>query len=439
MSEVHVTARAVPDKTSRPASTDRPAKPGLHPAATPGGRPAKPYPEFPLFPHAAGVWAKKIRGKLHYFGPWSDPDGALAKYLTEKDALHAGRKPRPEAGAVRVKDAVNEFLQAKKDAVANAELSQRTWDGYKAAGDFLVAELGKSRLMADLAPDDFAALRNRLARRYGPHGLGTAIQCIRCICKFAFDAGLIDRPVRYGPGFKRPSKKTLRLHRAKQGPKLFTAEEVRHLINAAGPQLRAMILLGINCGFGNADCGRLPQSAVNLDTGCIDYPRPKTGIPRRCLLWPETAEALREALAARLEPKDPSDAGLVFITSKGLCWAKDTNDCPIAKETAKLLRALKINGRKGLGFYTLRHTFRTVADEAKDQPAADYIMGHEVPHMSSVYRETISDARLRAVSDHVRKWLFAEPASDLASTACGNPSAMHESGADPVAAVQHVD
>ena len=33
-------------------------------------------------------------------------------------------------------------------------------------------------------------------------------------------------------------------------------------------------------------------------------------------------------------------------------------------------------------------------------------MGHESPHMSSVYRETISDARLKAVSDHVRTWVF---------------------------------
>jgi integrase len=73
---------------------------------------------------------------------------------------------------------------------------------------------------------------------------------------------------------------------------------------------------------------------------------------------------------------------------------------------AKLLKALGLKSRKGLGFYTLRHTFRTIADEAKDQPATDYIMGHEVPHMSSVYRETISDGRLRAVVDHVRKWLF---------------------------------
>src|SRR5215831_11150755 len=58
--------------------------------------PGKPYPEFPLTAHPAGYWCKKIRGKIHYFGPWDDPDGALAKYPEQKDALHAGRTPRPD-------------------------------------------------------------------------------------------------------------------------------------------------------------------------------------------------------------------------------------------------------------------------------------------------------------------------------------------------------
>jgi hypothetical protein len=48
-------------------------------------KPAKP-PGFPLFPHASGQWAKKIKGKTVYFGLWADPEGALARYL--------GRLPR---------------------------------------------------------------------------------------------------------------------------------------------------------------------------------------------------------------------------------------------------------------------------------------------------------------------------------------------------------
>jgi integrase len=375
--------------------------------STPGparSKPAKPYPDFPLTPHPAGQWCKKIRGKLHYFGPWDDPDGALEKYLAEKDALHAGRKPRPDPEALTIKEACNALLNAKQALVDAGELSPRSWTDYREVCDVLVKHFGKARLVADLRPDDFATLRTKLAERWGPVRLGNAIQRIRSVFKHALDADLIDRPVRFGPGFKRPSAKTLRLHRAAGGPKLFTANEIRRLLSAASVQLKAMILLGVNAGFGNADCGNLPLSALDLERGQVDYPRPKTGIPRRCPLWPETVAAVREALAARKEPKDPADAGLVFITKYGESWAKDVADSPITKEMRKLLNATGVNGHRN--FYTLRHTFRTVADESKDQPAVDYFMGHEVPHMSAVYRETISDGRLRAVADYVRAWLF---------------------------------
>ena len=211
--------------------------------------------------------------------------------------------------------------------------------------------------------------------------------------------------MRYGQGFKRPTKKTLRIHRARQGVKLFTAEEVRRLLAAADVPMKAILLLGINCGLGNSDCGNLPVSALDLGTGWLDFPRPKTGISRRCPLWPETIEALRQGLAGRPAAKKEQHTNLVFITKYGMPWAKDVPDSPITKETRKLLDRLGIDGHRN--FYTLRHTFRTVADEVKDQPAADYIMGHEVPHMSAVYRETISDQRLKAVTEHVRKWLFA--------------------------------
>jgi integrase len=250
-----------------------------------------------------------------------------------------------------------------------------------------------------------------MAKRWGPVRLGNAIQRVRSVFKCALDSGLIDRPVLIGPNFQRPSAKVLRLHRAKQGPKLFSANEVRRILDAADVQLRAMVLLAVNAGFGITDCGRLPLPAVDLDNALIDFPRPKTGVPRRCALWPETVKAIREALASRPAAKDEADAGLVFLTRQGTSWVKDGYSSPVCFKFGKLLKSLGIPARRGRGLYTLRHVFRTIADESKDQVAVDHVMGHARDDMASVYRETISDARLRAVADHVRRWLFPSTAA----------------------------
>ncbi len=384
-------------------------------------KPNKPYPEFPLTAHPAGVWCKKIRGKIHYFGPRDDPDGALDNYLKQKDALHAGRKPRPETEGVTVKDVANAYPASKAELRDNGELSPLTWADYKRVADELVAHLGKMRLVTDLDADDFGGLRKRMAKKWGPHRLEKSIQYVRSIFKHAYESGLLDRPMRFGGGFKRPTMKTLRLHRAEQGLKLFTVQEVRKLLAAASVQMRAMILLGINAALGNTDCGTLPLTALDLDSGWLTFPRPKTGIGRRAHLWPETIAAIRDVLAHRPKPKDEAHAGLVFVTKYGKPWAKDVADSPVTKEMRKLLDALGMNGHRN--FYCLRHTFRIIADEAKDQPAADFIMGHEVPHMSSVYRETISDARLKAVAEHVRAWLFS---ADAGGNARANKAASDE-------------
>src|SRR5262249_38273131 len=120
--------------------------------------------------------------------------------------------------------------------------------------------------------------------------------------------------------------------------------------------------------------------------------------------------------------------GLVFLTAQGRSWHKEDASSPACFKVGTLLKALGINGRKGLGFYTLRHTFRTVADEAKDQPAADLLMAHARDDMASFYRETISDERLRAVTDHVRAWLFPSKTDDKKATATTEVANEIESG-----------
>jgi hypothetical protein len=123
--------------TSYSRDQDPPVKPVSAEAGSRRARPPKPRPDFPLGYHPAGYWCKKIRGKLHYFGPRFDPadpaaaaaaaDAALKDYNEQADALHSGWTPRPSADGVTVKDAANAYLNHKRDKLDAGELSPRTW------------------------------------------------------------------------------------------------------------------------------------------------------------------------------------------------------------------------------------------------------------------------------------------------------------------------
>lgn len=396
-----------------------------------GNRPKKPYPTFPLTPHASGKWMKKIRNKIHYFGAWAkrvngqmvrvEGDGwkeALELYKAHADDLHAGRTPRVHGEGLTLADLCNRFLTAKQRQYEAGEISARMYNPgatpeqasgeYKQSTDRLIAAFGKDRLVVDLAADDFEALRHQLAKQFGPVRLGNEIQKIRTIFKYGFESGLIETPVRYGPQFKKPSASVMRRHRAKTGERMLEAEQIRKLLAKAGPQVKAMLLLGVNAGFGNHDIATLPLSALDLDAGWVDYPRPKTGISRRCPLWRETVEALRQAIAERPEPRAKEAMDLVFVTSRGRPWLVNGIANPISVAMRDLMKAVSIHGR-GIGFYVLRHTFRTVADAAKDPVAVDLIMGHSDPSMGAHYRERIDDSRLQAVAVFVHEWLFIKP------------------------------
>lgn len=341
-------------------------------------KPNKPYPKFPLFPHATKRWAKKIRGKTHYFGPWRDPQGALALYLAQKDDLHAGRRPSSGEGAT-VRDALNAFLAAKDGLVQGGEMTPRVFKDYRLMCGRVAAAFGLTRSVSDLRGEDFTRLRETLSRTWGPYTLAVEIQRVRTLFKFAFESGLIETPVRLST-FRPPSKTVIRRARMAKPPRMFEAEEVRAILDAARPVLRTMVLLGLNCGFGNSDVAKLPAAAISGEW--VNFPRPKTGIIRRIPLWPETIEAVECVAGTPLVFRcNPEGVGETFV------------------------RTAKRAGILGRGFYALRHTTETIGGEAKDQVAVDAIMGHARYDMASVYRERVSDDRLRGVTEHIRGWL----------------------------------
>ncbi len=413
-------------------------------------KPAKPRPDFPLFPHATGRWAKKVKGKFVYFGKVADdPNGetALNKWLDEKDDLLAGRTPRKKTGELTVRDLLNKFLNSKRLAAETGEIRVWTFRDYRHEVCPQIGRvLGLTTAVVDLAAVDFERLRKEFTR-WGLARQRVAIKKARAVFNYAYGASLIEHPVRFGPMFRVPSEKLLRKGRQEKRDsgesKMFDAEEIKQLLDRCLAPMRAIILLGINAGFGNNDAATLKRAEVDLNTGWVIHPRPKTGAPRRCPLWPETVEAIRRVCRERPEPADPANSDLIFLTESGLPMLRlvyrnrksmspvDLIDGdPVSLADSKLPTAcLDLIGnafsgamrragihRTGRGFYALRHTFETIAGECRDQVAVDYIMGHTRGDMASVYRERIEkeNERLTAVTNHVRKWLYGLAVTDTA-------------------------
>ena len=380
-------------------------------------KPDKPHKDFPLGPASNGQWCKKIRGRIHYFGVWSEPDAAEAEYLRQKEYLQGGRlPPRKEQTGVTIMVLCNRFLNSKRALRDTGELSPRTFIDYHAACGEMLAHFGRERLVEDCGPDDFETYRVKVSKGCGLHHIAKRVTQVKSLFTFAYANKMIQKPVDFGLQCSRPSLKSMRIHRArkqeKHGLRMLEAAEIRQLLESAKPQLKAMILLACNGALGNTDCANLPQSAIKGDW--LVYPRVKTGVDRRIPLWHETRQALTEAIATRPRAKDPADAGLCFLTRQGKRWvrfgANGTSIVDLISDAfSKALTKLKLK-REGLGFYALRHGFETIAGGCGDQVATSAIMGHTDDSMSGLYREKIDDERLLTAVNHVRAWLFPKPA-----------------------------
>jgi integrase len=349
----------------------------------------KPYPDFPLTLHSTGQWCKKIGGKRYYFG--TDWKAALKKY---EELLHFGTATEPV-----IADLVESFMDVKESMRDSGEIKPDTLLEYKRTCDRLTAILGKFTPLANLEPPHFAKLRAELSGQMSATTLKGQLIRLRSIFSYAYDAGLVDQPLRFGPSMKAPAIRLLRQAKvASRDSKLFAPSEIRTLANSAKGYMKPAIWLGINCGLGNTDVCNLQWS--NINGPWLDFPRPKTAVDRRSHLWPETLAALEKWKA------ESPDSAYVCCGRYGQRLASgESNNSPIAHRFSDIAAEVKIEGR---GFYALRHTYRTIADGAGDEPAVYRTMGHADTRIGEVYRHRIEDSRLVAVSAFVRGWLFGQ-------------------------------
>jgi len=100
---------------------------------------------------------------------------AVDKYLEQKDDLNAGRKPRETGTGLTMRELCNRFLTSKQLLLENSEITNRTFVDYKPPTDRIVAQFGRSRLVADLAPDDCEEFRTQIAKTRGAVSVGNEI------------------------------------------------------------------------------------------------------------------------------------------------------------------------------------------------------------------------------------------------------------------------
>ena len=188
----------------------------------------------------------------------------------------------------------------------------------------------------------------------------------------------------------------------------FSTEQIHKLLSFADVKMRAMIWLGLNCGFGCPDCAELKWADLDLVNARVTLPRRKTGILRDLPLWPETVESLE---------KVPRTGKLVFYTSRVNPYMQtlvkpDGNGngkyATLNTITTKFSRLIKKSGLdvpKGTGFYTLRRTAATIAARSGDPFAVQRLLGHADLQMATRYVQNVS-AQTDRVIENGRKYVI---------------------------------
>ena len=167
-------------------------------------KPAKPYPDFPLFAHNNGQWAREAQARCTTLAP-GDYKAALRKYHAFVNS--------PES----LKTCVAKYIESKTLLLSSDEISPRHLRDIKWTLASLSETIGPDKGIRDLKSADYGVWRTHIAKTNGPVSIGGHIRRVKTFLNWAKREKLIADL----PELKMPPL-LLRLEREKPPPSFLT-------------------------------------------------------------------------------------------------------------------------------------------------------------------------------------------------------------------------
>ncbi|MHC5083109.1 MAG: tyrosine-type recombinase/integrase [Planctomycetota bacterium] len=324
---------------------------------------------------------------MYYFG--SDKKEALQRYIDQAAYLHGSNDNSQKSAndSMTLKQLCELFLKYQLSKVQANVITARHYNDQIGSLNKLMAFLGQGRRIKDISTLDLQEYKRKLQKQYNSsgHRLNLHISNLKTLFHWATKNDILKNI----PNIDAVSRSKI-INKQRM---VFTHDEISKLLAIADTQMKAMIWLGLNCGFGCTDCSELQWKHLDLTNGRVVFPRGKTGIQRDLPLWPETIEALKAV---------PKKGKLVFYTARGNPFVRNVlkTDADgqekysalntLSTKFSRLLKKSGLNVPKGTGFYTLRRTAATMAARSGDPFAVQRLLGHANLLMATRYVQDVS-------------------------------------------------
>ena len=167
--------------------------------------------------------------------------------------------------------------------------------------------LGLTTAVIDLTAVDFERLRKEFprgaslpngsqSRRSAPFSTMLTIPDSSSIPSgLAHVPALVEKLLRKGRQEKRDSGEG----------KMFEPEEIKKLLGRCRAPMKAIILLGVNAGFGNNDAATLKRFEVDLDAGWVVHARPEVAPPGVAHCGQRRLKPCKSSTASDRSPRTP--------------------------------------------------------------------------------------------------------------------------------------